>query len=799
MSHQTIGWALIHSLWQAAGLAALLAAGLAVTRNARPALRYALAIAVLFATAAFPVATVTWLGPAMRDADAVPLARGDADTGPALGNSIPRRNAPAANAPALHEGSEVLPASPPLARLRARVEAALPLLVQLWTAGMLLAAARLAGGMLALRRVVRRDALPPTPSLCTLTQRLARRMRVPGLVAVRESARLQVPVVVGWLRPLILVPTALANGLAPATLEALVAHELAHIRRYDVLVNLLQRVIETVFFFHPAVWWISARVREEREQCCDDLAVRAVGGDVATYAAALLSLEESRDPRLATGLAASGGPLLRRVERLVDGRAGRVELGAAWMCGVLGLLAALVSTGSAPPARELDRTAPVGPAAPVEWRPVAPSGGKGWHTVSQGSLVERWVEATRRGARGAGAFWIGYVLPGPRPGGRGYHFDDSVTIRLGGERARGLVVMDENRLASARIPGEPLESRPETVDPSGVAILAGFEAASGAAPRLTRIHAASTGLPAHLGPRAVYWLGEAPDAASVKLLRALFATVPKHLQRDLVATVGIHTDGEAAAAALASWLGDRQLRGRVREEAAHWLGRHPTPRALFALSAAARQSEDRDVAGEAIEALGRLPLDGATDTLLRVATASASDRLRERAVEALGDRGPRATPHLAALASAPNDPELQAEAVAALARASTDSALTAVARILHRHDRPSVRRRAARAMARAAHPATAIRVLHHSLRTDPDDVVRLEAVKSMRRVRSVPLAVQALAALARDDESAAVRRTAVRALGGLRRHPLAREALRDLSRADIHADVREQARAILDR
>ena len=115
--------------------------------------------------------------------------------------------------------------------------------MQLWTAGLIVALLRIVGGVLALHRLVRGDAMPASRRLEAITQRLARRMRVPGLVAVRESARLQVPVVVGWIRPLILVPAALASGLSPASLEALVAHELAHIRRYDILVNFLQRAI----------------------------------------------------------------------------------------------------------------------------------------------------------------------------------------------------------------------------------------------------------------------------------------------------------------------------------------------------------------------------------------------------------------------------------------------------------------------------------------------------------------------------------------------------------------------------
>src|SRR2546422_656218 len=107
--------------------------------------------------------------------------------------------------------------------------------------------------------------------------RLAARLRIRRPVRVLESAVVQVPAVIGWLRPVILLPASALTGLTPLQLDALVAHELAHVRRYDYLVNLIQSVIETLLFYHPAVWWASQQVREEREHCCDDLAVVVCG------------------------------------------------------------------------------------------------------------------------------------------------------------------------------------------------------------------------------------------------------------------------------------------------------------------------------------------------------------------------------------------------------------------------------------------------------------------------------------------------------------------------------------------
>jgi hypothetical protein len=125
-----------------------------------------------------------------------------------------------------------------------------------------------------------------------------------------------VPTVIGWLRPVILLPASTLTGLSAAQIEALLAHELAHIRRYDYLINLLQTAVETLLFYHPAVWWISRQIREEREHCCDDLAVAACG-NVLIYARALAELERLRVAAPRFAVAATGGPLVRRIQRLI--------------------------------------------------------------------------------------------------------------------------------------------------------------------------------------------------------------------------------------------------------------------------------------------------------------------------------------------------------------------------------------------------------------------------------------------------------------------------------------------------
>jgi hypothetical protein len=145
-------------------------------------------------------------------------------------------------------------------------------------------------------------------------------------VRLCQSALVEVPTVIGWLRPVVLVPVSTLAGLSPGQVEAILVHELMHVRRHDYLVNLAQTVIEIALFYHPAVWWVSAHARREREHACDDATVQACGGDALMYANALADLEElCRDNRTTRfnlpspgAVAANGGGLLMsRIQRLI--------------------------------------------------------------------------------------------------------------------------------------------------------------------------------------------------------------------------------------------------------------------------------------------------------------------------------------------------------------------------------------------------------------------------------------------------------------------------------------------------
>lgn len=143
-----------------------------------------------------------------------------------------------------------------------------------------------------------------------------------------QSAIADVPMVVGCLAPVVLVPVSAFTSLTPEQLKSVLAHELWHIRRRDPWVNALQIAIETILFFHPAVWWLSSQVRLEREHCCDDAAVRSAGNP-RVFAEALARLETLRIHIPATALSSNGGPLMNRIARMIG--APRNRSGPGWL------------------------------------------------------------------------------------------------------------------------------------------------------------------------------------------------------------------------------------------------------------------------------------------------------------------------------------------------------------------------------------------------------------------------------------------------------------------------------------
>lgn len=286
-----ISGALIHFVWQGAIVGLVLWVTLFVLKKRSADSRYAAACAALALMAVLPVVTA-WR---LYGRSVAPNA------GPVLSQSFSQIFSAAAPA-GIHSLQAVL-----LAWLQSW---ALPV----WSIGVVLFSARLVVGYgHALR--LRRRGDPSGEAVLGVVRRLAKAMRVRRPIRVLMSSLTDTPSVVGWLRPVILLPAAALIGLSPLQLEAILAHEIGHIKRYDYLVNMLQMLAETLLFYHPAVWWASRQIRVERELCCDDLAVQ-FSGNALRYARALTRLEKLRLTTPGVAMASTGGPLLFRIQRL---------------------------------------------------------------------------------------------------------------------------------------------------------------------------------------------------------------------------------------------------------------------------------------------------------------------------------------------------------------------------------------------------------------------------------------------------------------------------------------------------
>jgi TonB family protein len=296
------GWTLVHFVWQGAILGVLAAVCLRLVSRQTPELRYAIGCLALAAMLAAPAATALTL----FDAAGWPL--------PVI--FVAAASHPSEGAAAFVAGStgSFAGAGGWLASLGG--EAALAVVVWAWLAGVAILLTRLGGGWLRVRRLHARLQLAPAASAWrAAAERLSADLGLRALPHVVESALVDVPTVVGWLRPVVVLPVAALACLTPAQVEAILAHELAHVRRHDYLVNLLQAIAETLLFYHPAVWWVSGRIRAEREHCCDDAAVAACG-EPESYARALVALESWRASALPAP-AATGGLLASRIHRIL--------------------------------------------------------------------------------------------------------------------------------------------------------------------------------------------------------------------------------------------------------------------------------------------------------------------------------------------------------------------------------------------------------------------------------------------------------------------------------------------------
>lgn len=328
-------WTLIHSVWQAALVAAGLWLVLRLVPGSMPRVRTAAASGALALVLGLGFATWLAIDADWRQHDACWSSESHAMAHPAscashgvplpaevLGIDVTAAETKVVlpwawvSLSGLPFGDEVAPAALAATDWTSVV-------VMLWLAVALVAIVRLAGGLWLLRRVLRRSRPVGAPEPLDLLRRAARRAGVRRPVELRESAEISAPAVAGWRRPVVLLPEGMSETLEPAQLGCVLAHELVHVRRGHFLWNLGQRALDGLLMISPGALWISRRIREEREALCDHAAAGVPAGARRNYVETLLRLESLRAP---TGPALIGllgeGPLLRRVRRLVEGADG---------------------------------------------------------------------------------------------------------------------------------------------------------------------------------------------------------------------------------------------------------------------------------------------------------------------------------------------------------------------------------------------------------------------------------------------------------------------------------------------
>ncbi|MBI1315218.1 TIGR03067 domain-containing protein [bacterium] len=336
---ERLGWVLVHSLWQFALLGLLAAIAIRLLRQHAADTRYLVLGVVLVVTVMAPLAT--WMMLPETSHGSMQSANADLDPGLEFEPQVMARSAGVDSRP-LPEPSLISGHAEPEGSVPAHIPPTVPLLspddsasdpmwservtnwlrpwlvwiVAAWSAGVALCSLRPLLGWYTLRRLRRVGVSPVPDEVADTFQRMSQRLGLRRGVRILNSTLAQVPVVVGYVRPVILLPLSLITTIPAGQLDAILAHELAHVRRHDFLVNLLQTLVETVFFYHPAVWWMSSRLRAERENCCDDMVVKTLGNRVE-YGRALLAIEELRGGRSVLAIGATDGSLLARVRRIV--------------------------------------------------------------------------------------------------------------------------------------------------------------------------------------------------------------------------------------------------------------------------------------------------------------------------------------------------------------------------------------------------------------------------------------------------------------------------------------------------
>jgi beta-lactamase regulating signal transducer with metallopeptidase domain len=309
---EAMGWTLFHSLWQGAILTILLTGILYILKNSQAQIRYVISFLTL-------VILLIWAGitfySAFHYAREKQELKKSLITDPAQIIEIMHGKLQQTNVSETTQSSQT---QFKWIRFRAFMQRNFPVVFILWLTGVFFFLFRMAGGMLFLQNLRRRHTLPTDNYWINKIEEMKNRLGINRTIKTLQSAFAKVPMILGYIKPVLLIPVGFFTGLNKEEMEAVIAHELAHIRRHDMFLNVIQSVIEILFFFHPAVWLISKNIRDEREHCCDELAIEITGNRIAYVKALALSQEliMSRQSQYALSFSSGKSSLLKRVKRI---------------------------------------------------------------------------------------------------------------------------------------------------------------------------------------------------------------------------------------------------------------------------------------------------------------------------------------------------------------------------------------------------------------------------------------------------------------------------------------------------
>jgi beta-lactamase regulating signal transducer with metallopeptidase domain len=307
----SIGWTLFHSLWQGCAVTLLLLMALYSVKSKDARLKAFLSTSALFLLIIAAIVSFTFEYKNAQKEITIkyvlfenPVSAGNLDAiANANGNNTDKNLATIV-----------------LTKLQYYFTESIPLIVTIWGIGFIFFSIRFLGGIIGTARLRKSIVVIEDNEWISKVDYLRKKINLKKRIGFAESALTKVPLVLGYFKPVVLFPVGLLTGLPQNQIEAIIAHELAHIKRYDVLINFVQSFAEVIFFYNPFVWWISHKIRSERENCCDDIAIN-LSGDSVTYAKALANVEsfkESNEPLFAIPLFKNQNQLLRRIKRMIQ-------------------------------------------------------------------------------------------------------------------------------------------------------------------------------------------------------------------------------------------------------------------------------------------------------------------------------------------------------------------------------------------------------------------------------------------------------------------------------------------------